>query len=301
MSGSLARTRSRADLSIAKLAPQPVSPFDAIRSIRTDGTEFWSARDLMSPLGYTRWENFSAAIERAMIAADVQDHPVDVLFRGVTKKGSGRPQRDYELARFACYLVAMNGDPRKPEVAAAQHYFAVRTREAETSPSSPSSPSNLAGTDLIATALLEATKLLEAKDARIAELERAAVVEPKVGAVRRKRDERSDLSVADAAKVLAHHGLKTGGDRLFADLAERGWIFRGKRDGRWRVMQSAIDAGWMDALPQSHYHPRTRVRIVDPPQPRVTQKGIEKLLAIHGVSTGTSAGASVSVDASGAA
>jgi len=291
MSGNLARTRSRADLSIAKLAPQVGSPFDAIRSVRTDGTEFWSARDLMSPLGYTRWENFSAAIERAMIAAEVQDHPVDVLFRGVTKKGSGRPQRDYELARFACYLVAMNGDPRKPEVAAAQHYFAVRTREAETS------PSELAGTDLIATALLEATKLLEAKDARIAELERAAVAEPKIGAVRRARDERSDLSVADAAKVLAHHGLKTGGDRLFADLAERGWIFRGKRDGRWRVMQSAIDAGWMDALPQSHYHPRTRVRIVDPPQPRVTQKGIEKLLAIHGVSTG----AGVSVDASGAA
>jgi DNA-damage-inducible protein D len=290
MSGSLARTRSRADLSIAKLAPQTGSPFDAIRSVRTDGTEFWSARDLMSPLGYTRWENFSAAIERAMIAAEVQDHPVDVLFRGVTKKGSGRPQRDFELARFACYLVAMNGDPRKPEVAAAQHYFAVRTREAETSPPA------VAGPDLIATALLEATKLLDAKDARIAELERAAA-EPKIGAVRRARDERSDLSVADAAKVLAHHGLKTGGDRLFTDLAERGWIFRGKRDGRWRVMQSAIDAGWMDALPQSHYHPRTRVRIVDPPQPRVTQKGIEKLLAIHGVSTG----ANVGVDASGAA
>lgn len=291
MSGNLARTRSRADLSIAKLAPQVGSPFDAIRSVRTDGTEFWSARDLMSPLGYTRWENFSAAIERAMIAADVQEHSVDVLFRGVTKKGSGRPQRDYELARFACYLVAMNGDPRKPEVAAAQHYFAIRTREAETA------PAELAGTDLIATALLEATKLLEAKDARIAELERAAVAEPKVGAVRRKRDERSDLSVADAAKVLAHHGVKTGGDRLFADLAERGWIFRGKRDGRWRVMQSAIDAGWMDALPQSHYHPRTRVRIVDPPQPRVTQKGIEKLLASHGVTVS----ADVSLDASGAA
>ena len=105
------------------------------------------------------------------------------------------------------------------------------------------------------------------------------------------------MSVADAAKVLAHHGVKTGGDRLFADLAERGWIFRGKRDGRWRVMQSAIDAGWMDALPQSHYHPRTRVRIVDPPQPRVTQKGIEKLLASHGVTVS----ADVSLDASGAA
>jgi DNA-damage-inducible protein D len=295
MSGSLARTRSRADLSIAKLAPRAGSPFDAIRLVRPDGTEFWSARDLMSPLGYTRWENFSAAIERAMIAAEVQDHSVDVLFRGVTKKGSGRPQRDYELARFACYLVAMNGDPRKPEVAAAQHYFAVRTREAETTPAA------LAGNDLIATALLEATKLLEAKDARIAELERAAVAAPKIGAVRRARDERSDLSVADAAKVLAHHGVKTGGDRLFADLAERGWIFRGKRDGRWRVMQSAIDAGWMDALPQSHYHPRTRVRIVDPPQPRVTPKGIQKLLAIHGVSTSTETGTGAGVDASGAA
>ena len=110
------------------------SPFDSIRRVRPDGTEFWSARDLMPLLGYDRCENFVSAIERAMVAANVQGYDTDGLFRGVTKKGAGRPQQDFELSRFACYLVAMNGDPRKPEVAAAQHYFAVKTREAETRP-----------------------------------------------------------------------------------------------------------------------------------------------------------------------
>lgn len=109
------------------------SPFDAIRQVRADGTEFWSARDLMPLLGYgDKWQNFANAIDRAMVAAEVQGFVVADLFTGVSKKGAGRPQEDFELARFACYLVAMNGDPRKPEIAAAQTYFAVRTREAET-------------------------------------------------------------------------------------------------------------------------------------------------------------------------
>lgn len=108
------------------------SPFDQIRRTRPDGSEYWSARDLMTPTGYDRWENFYAAINRAALAAENQGHDVETLFRAVTKKGAGRPQGDVELTRFAAYLVFMNGDPRKPEIAAAQAYFAVRTRQAET-------------------------------------------------------------------------------------------------------------------------------------------------------------------------
>ena len=107
------------------------SPFDAIRRTREDGAEYWSARDLMAATNYERWENFSAAIDRAACAADNQNQDRDNHFRGVTKKGAGRPQQDVELTRFGAYLVMMNGDPRKPEIAAAQAYFAVRTREAE--------------------------------------------------------------------------------------------------------------------------------------------------------------------------
>ncbi|MCT1411687.1 BRO family protein [Corynebacterium sanguinis] len=137
------------------------SPFDAIKNTTTDGQDYWSARDLMPMLGYDRWENFSAAIDRAKIAAEVQGHSVENLFRGVTKKGSGRPQQDYELARFACYLVAMNGDPRKPEIASAMAYFAIRTREAETT----KSPAELSRKEIL-TMALEAEERAEIEAAR---------------------------------------------------------------------------------------------------------------------------------------
>ena len=109
------------------------SPFDSIKRVGEDGAEYWLARDLMPMLGYgDKWQNFEAAVDRAKIAAEVQGHDVKTLFTGVSKKTGGRPQQDYELARFACYLVAMNGDPRKPEIASAMSYFAIKTREAET-------------------------------------------------------------------------------------------------------------------------------------------------------------------------
>jgi len=117
---------------------EPSSPFDAIRRLRLDGTEYWRARDLMPLLGYQEWRKFAGAIERATQTAINQGYPLDEHFmqiKGVIGGGDknlgGRPSVDYELSRFGCYLVAMNGDPRKPEVAAAQAYFAIRTRQAE--------------------------------------------------------------------------------------------------------------------------------------------------------------------------
>lgn len=107
--------------------------FDLLRQTRPDGSEFWSARDLMGPLGYgADWRNFYAAIDRAKSTAANQGQDPDALFVGVTEKSGGRPRVDVQLSRFAAYLVAMNGDPRKPEIAAAQAYFAVKARQAET-------------------------------------------------------------------------------------------------------------------------------------------------------------------------
>ena len=98
--------------------------------------EFWYARDLMALLGYDRWENFDKAIQRAMDSCETSGIEVENHFREVTKmvlvgSGAKRNVKDYMLTRYACYLIAQNGDPRKEEIAFAQGYFAVQTRKQE--------------------------------------------------------------------------------------------------------------------------------------------------------------------------
>lgn len=114
---------------------QPQNPFDSIRRPGSDGNDYWSARELMPLLGYgADWRNFTAAIERAKASAIAQGMDIYTLFGDATEKSKGRPRADIYLTRFACYLTAMNGDPRKAEIAAAQAYFAVQTRKAELTP-----------------------------------------------------------------------------------------------------------------------------------------------------------------------
>ena len=100
-----------------------------------DGVEYWLARDLMEPLGYTQWRNFETAIKRAMASCEVNKMPVVSYFAETSKivpTGIGQKAvKDYKLTRYACYLIAQNGDPNKPEIALAQAYFAVQTRRQE--------------------------------------------------------------------------------------------------------------------------------------------------------------------------
>jgi len=110
------------------------SPFDAIRQVDAQNNEFWMARDLMPLLGYQKWERFEGAIDRAKVACQNSGLPELEHFFPEVGKSLTKPKDDYRLSRYACYLVAMNGDPRKPEIAMAQSYFAIKTREAELAP-----------------------------------------------------------------------------------------------------------------------------------------------------------------------
>lgn len=171
------------------------SPFDSIRRIDRTG-EYWTGRELMPLLGYEQWRRFEDSIERAIAAASNAGHNTDRAFCRLRQEATGgRPAYDYRLTRYAAYLVAMNGDPRKPEIAAAQTYFAVKTREAEVRPSLPdiSTPSGvLAMAEQFAAT---ARRLVEAT-ARVAELE------PKAAAVDAYMDASEVFLVSEVAKTL---------------------------------------------------------------------------------------------------
>ncbi len=110
--------------------------FDSIKHLTPYEQEYWSARELAPLLGYSRWENFETAIRRSITACKQVNQIEDDHFKGVTRtvqagKGAQREIKDYLLSRFACYLIAQNGDPRKSEIAHAQAYFAVAARTYE--------------------------------------------------------------------------------------------------------------------------------------------------------------------------
>lgn len=119
-----------------KLELQQQKLFDDIRHIDENGNEYWLARELQLTLKYKEWRNFQKVISTAQIACKISQQKVSDHFVEVNKmvsigSGAKRKQVDYKLTRYACYLIVMNGDPRKEVIAWAQTYFAVKTRQQE--------------------------------------------------------------------------------------------------------------------------------------------------------------------------
>ena len=118
-----------------QLTPDAKS-FEDLKRVNEHGAEYWSARDLQPLLGYDQWRRFEQAIKRAQDACKESGNEPKNHFAGAGKvvplgSGSERNLDDFHLSRFACYLIAINGDPRKPEIALAQQYFIVQTRRQE--------------------------------------------------------------------------------------------------------------------------------------------------------------------------
>ena len=119
------------------LVPSDLS-FESLKKRNGHNIEYWSARDLQPCLGYSQWRRFENAIKKAKESCKQSGNDPTHHFAGAGKlipggKGSSQVVEDYHLSRFACYLIAQNGDPRKPEIAEAQKYFAVQTRRQEVS------------------------------------------------------------------------------------------------------------------------------------------------------------------------
>lgn len=248
------------------------SPFDRLRRVDTTG-EYWTGRDMMSPLGYARWDAFEAVIRRAATSIKNGGETVERNILGMEENLSpqaGRPSRDYRLSRYACYILAMNGDPEKLEVAEAQRYFAVKTREAEVGmPKTFAEALRLAAEQAEA---LEAAELAraEAEAARL-ELEAPAKAWTILGTGE------GSWSMAEAAKILAQdHNIHTGQNRLFNLLEAEGWLFR--RGGAWEPYQASVDAGWLVAKPQAYQKDGSTV--LAKPQVRITPAGMQRLLPI---------------------
>lgn len=245
-----------------------VSPFDGIK--QSDGArEWWSARDLMPLLGYESYRRMADAVERAKCAAENQGQHVPTLFADAVKKSSGgRPAEDVHLTRYAAYLVAMNGDPRKPEIASAQSYFAIRTREAEVTEARALPRSQ---DQLVLEAMQILTARVEESTAKIAELE------PKANAWSQFLASTGDVSVNEAAKALSRNSGRVIGEHKLRRLLEsKRWIYRdAKRNPR--AYQAQIDRGRLAERARTYEDQKTGERVHAAPQVRITSKGLDSI------------------------
>lgn len=232
------------------------SPFDAIRRVTPEGREYWSARELMPLLGYEKWERFNDAIERAKIAAFNSGYDVAQNFPTAGKVAASGPiAKDYHLSRYACYLVAMSSDPRKPEVAAALTYFAIRTREAETAYAIDTSDP-IAAIEAAHARTGQAIEVAKAERARAerAELETRALTAaierdaPLVAKAEAHTANAKSINRQAFAREVQQWGVKQDinilQEQVYELLRRKGMLIDGHRSDRNHATAQAVKAGW---------------------------------------------------------
>lgn len=255
--------------------PEGPPPFDQLRQVAGDGSECWSARDLQPVFGYERWERLDDAIQRAIAACENSGHDPADHFRGAAKNPSGlggRPAKDWLLSRYAAYLLAMNGDPRKPQIAAAQTYFAVRTREAEVAAQLPALTDPLAELEIQTQRTTQAIQIAKAERARaeVAEL-KVRELEPSAQAWDVLASAAGDYSLRDSAFILNRDpAIDTGQQRLMKLIRALNMVDRND-------VPYARHASHLTERAQSYTHPRTQEEVLAKPQIRITVQGLRYL------------------------
>lgn len=228
-----------------------------VRTVTIDGEPWWVANDACAVLGIANVGNVLARLDRA-----------DVYSIRIADGTPGNPNRAI-VNESGLYDMIL--DSRKPEARAFRRWITAEVIPA------------IRRTGRYETAPREMTKLealqaaIESEQARIAAEARIAELEPAAASWNALADATGDYAVADAAKILTRGGIPTGRDRLFATLHGLDWTYRQGADGRYRAKQYAIERGWLAELPKTHTHPRTGEQVLDPPQIRVTVKGLHEL------------------------
>ena len=232
------------------------SPFDTIKRINPDtGNEYWSARDLMPLLGYDKWERFAGAIERAIASLEAQGVPV-VANVSRHREPSGKTIReDFHLSRFGAYLTAMNGDPRKPEIAAAQAYFAIKTHIAETRATVPALPQDYASALRELASTVEAKEIAEKQEREQRQLaeQRARAIEAQAPAVAKAKAHTASNSAIGRQEFAREvqfwgqqQGLTIHQESVFQLLRRKRMLISGQRKDRNHPTSQAVKNGWAE-------------------------------------------------------
>lgn len=248
----------------------------AVRTVIVNGETMFFAADVCAVLGHTE----ASKIVKSRLDAD-EYVTVDVPHGTATDSDISTTNRALNPMRLVVSesgLFSLILWSHKPEAKAFRKWVTAEVLPAIRRTGSYSVPSvaALSPRELAQLVIVEADRA-DAAEARAAALAPAADHWHTLAAAD------GDYSVADAAKILSRDPqIKIGRDRLFRVLDEANWVYRQQADGKWRTYQSAVDAGRLSEIPQSHYHPRTGELVLDPPQVRVTPKGIADLRALLG-------------------